>query len=144
MSFGLRTPRVGSTGTLGSTATAMYIYDLAAGESSCPYHYEYEEEWLLVVAGAIALRAADGEHELIAGDLARFAPGPSGAHKVMNRSESPARVLLFSRSQVPAVSVYPDSDKIGVWPGDEDNALVFRRNTAVPWSEGEDNWNRAS
>jgi uncharacterized cupin superfamily protein len=136
--------RIDVARALGSTATAMYIYDLSPGESSCPYHYEYEEEWLLVVSGAITLRAADGEHALTEGDLVRFTPGPSGAHKVMNRSESPARVLMFSRSHVPAVSVYPDSDKIGVWPGDDDNALVFRRSTAVPWSDGEEDWNKAS
>ena len=34
---------------------------------------------------------------------------------------------MFSSTRTPAVSVYPDSDKIGVWPGDEQNALVFRR-----------------
>ena len=34
----------------------------------------------------------------------------------MNRSESPARVLMFSSSRAPAVSVYPDSDKIGYSP----------------------------
>ena len=37
-----------------------------------------------------------------------------------------------------AVAVYPDSDKIGVWPGNEADELVFKRGTAVPWSEGED------
>ena len=34
---------------------------------------------------------------------------------------------MFSSSRAPAVSVYPDSDKIGVWPGDEENDLVFSR-----------------
>jgi hypothetical protein len=34
--------------------------------------------------------------------------------------------------------VSPDSDKIGVWPGDEANELIFKRSTAVPWSEGEE------
>ncbi len=47
---------------------------------------------------------------------------------------------MFSSSRVPAVSVYPDSDKIGVWTGDEENDLVFRRGTAVPWSNGEEGW----
>jgi hypothetical protein len=41
---------------------------------------------------------------------------------------------------VPAVSVYPDSDKIGVWPGNEADDLIFRRDTAVPWSAGEEGW----
>jgi hypothetical protein len=61
----------------------------------------------------------------------------------MNRSESAARTLMFSSARVPAVSVYPDSDKIGVWPGDEADELIFRRGTAVSWSEGEEGWERA-
>ena len=60
-----------------------------------------------------------------------------GTPKIMNRSGQPARTLLFSSSRAPAVSVYPDSDTIGVWSGDEENDLVFRRSTA-PWSHGED------
>ena len=117
---------------------AMYLYDLPHGASACPYHYEYEEEWLLVLEGAVVLRTPDGERTLERGDLVCFPPGPAGAHKVTNRSGSPARTLMFSSSRVPAVSVYPDSDKIGVWPGDEQNDLVFRRDSAVPWSDGEE------
>src|SRR5579864_4254569 len=117
--------RIDVAGTVGSQATAMYLYDLAPGRSSCPYHYEYEEEWLLVVDGAVDVRTPDGERTLRRGDLACFRPGPAGAHKVTNRSSAPARTLAFSSSRVPAVSVYPDSDKIGVWPGDETNELVF-------------------
>jgi uncharacterized cupin superfamily protein len=122
----------------GSTATAMFIYDLGPGMTQSPYHYEYEEEWLLVIAGTVVVRAPGGEHTLERGDVVCFPPGPAGAHKLMNRSESPARTLMFSSSRVPAVSVYPDSDKIGVWAGDEENDLVFKRGTAVPWSEGEE------
>jgi uncharacterized cupin superfamily protein len=136
--------RIDVAGALESSTTSMYIYDLAPGRSSCPYHYEYDEEWLLVVDGTIVIRTPQGEHRLERGDLVRFAPGPAGAHKVMNRSDAPARTLMFSSARVPAVSVYPDSNKIGVWPGDEENALVFRRDTAVPWSDGEDGWDTAN
>jgi hypothetical protein len=61
----------------------------------------------------------------------------------MNRSDSPARTLLFSRARGPAVSVYPDSDTIGVFPGDGTNDLVFERGTAVPWAHGEEGWDKA-
>lgn len=40
----------------GSAAMTMFVYDLAPGESSSPYHYEYEEEWLLVVEGTLVVR----------------------------------------------------------------------------------------
>ena len=83
--------RVDVARAVGSTATLMFIYDLAPGQSSSPYHYEYEEEWLLVVDGTIVLRAPDGEHTLERGEIVRFPAGPDGAHKVMNRSDSPAQ-----------------------------------------------------
>jgi len=144
--FGVDKPegRLDVAQMLGSTALMMFVYDLEPGGSSSPYHYEYEEEWLLVINGTLVLRAADGEHTLRRGDLVCFAPGPEGAHKVMNRSDKPARTLMFSRSRVPAVSVYPDSDKIGVWSGNEPDELIFKRATAVPWSEGEEGWHLAS
>jgi len=135
--------RIDVARTLGSAETAMYVYDLAPGQSSSPYHYEYCEEWLLVLDGSVVLRGADGERTLKRGDLVCFPPGPNGAHKVMNRSNTPARTLMFSSSRLPAVSVYPDSNKIGVWSGNEADELVFKRDTAVPWSAGEEDWDKA-
>ena len=135
--------RIDVARAVGSTATEMFVYDLAPGRSSAPYHYEYEGEWLLVVEGTIVVRAPDGEHTLERGDLVCFPAGPAGAHKVMNRTASPARTLMFSSSRVPAVSVYPDSDKIAVWSGNESDELIFRRGDAVPWSDGEEGWERA-
>jgi uncharacterized cupin superfamily protein len=138
-----REGRIDVARAVGSSATVMFVYDLDPGEGSSPYHYEYEEEWLLVVEGTVVVRVPDGEHTLERGDLVCFPPGPEGAHKVMNRSDAPARTLLFSSARVPAVSVYPDSDKIGVWPGNEADELIFRRGTAVPWSDGEEGWEKA-
>jgi uncharacterized cupin superfamily protein len=130
--------RIDVARAVGSTASLMFVYDIAPGQSSSPYHYEYDEEWLVVVEGTVVVRAPDREHTLERGDVVCFPPGPAGAHKVMNRSDSAARTLMFSSSRAPAVSVYPDSNKIGVWPGNEVDDLVFRRDTAVPWSEGEE------
>jgi uncharacterized cupin superfamily protein len=127
--------RVDVARVMGSSATLMFIYDLAPGQRQSPYHYEYEEEWLLVVDGTLVLLAPDGQHVLEQGDVVCFPAAPAGARQLMNRSESPARTLMFSRSPAPAVTVYPDTDKIGVWPGDEENDLVFSRGTGVPWSE---------
>jgi uncharacterized cupin superfamily protein len=132
--------RIDVARAVGSAETAMYVYDLAPGQSQCPYHYEYAEEWLLVIEGTVVVRTPNGERALQRGDLVCFGPGPGGAHKVMNRSNAPARTLMFSSARVPAVSVYPDSNKVGVWPGNEQDDLVFKRETAVPWSYGEEGW----
>ena len=135
--------RIDVSGALGSERTAMFIYDLPSGKSSCPYHYEYDEEWLLVLDGTLIVRTPDGEQTLERGDIVCFPAGPAGAHKIMNRSESPARMMMFSSTRVPAVSVYPDSDKIAVWAGEEPDELIFKRNTAVPYWEGEEGWENA-
>jgi hypothetical protein len=50
---------------------------------------------------------------------------------------------MFSSSRVPAVSVYADSNKIGIWPGNEADDLVFSGETAVPWAHGEEDRERA-
>jgi uncharacterized cupin superfamily protein len=129
--------RIDVARAVGSTGYEMFIYDVPPGASSSPYHYEFEEEWLLVVEGEVVVRAPDGEHTLRRGELACFPAGADGAHKVTNRSESPARTLLFSSSRTPAVSVYPDSDKIGVWTeGRRDNIMV-RRESGVDYYDGE-------
>jgi uncharacterized cupin superfamily protein len=88
-----------------------------------------------VVDGTAAARTPDGEHELRRGDLVRYPAGPEGAHQIANRGDTTARVLLFSKSAAPAVSVYPDADTIGVWPDDE-TEYYFKRGTAVPRDVG--------
>jgi uncharacterized cupin superfamily protein len=125
-------PHVGGK-MLGAT-----IYELAAGQSNCPYHYEYgNEEWLIVLAGRPTVRHPGGEQELEPGDVVCFPVGPDGAHKVTNRTEDTARVIIFSTQIEPSVAVYPDSDKIGVWPGEERDNLMVRRDSVVDYWDRE-------
>ena len=120
------------------TALNVRLYEAPPGQALCPYHYEYEEEWLLVTDGAPTLRDPDGEHQLKPGDLVCFAAGPSGAHEVINRSGEPARVMMWSSAREPAIAVYPDSDKIGVFaPNKDDSGMVHRRDTSVDYWDGE-------
>ena len=122
----------------GGVANIVRLYELPAGQSLCPYHYEYEEEWLLVLDGEVDVRSPAGEETAKRGTLVLFAAGPGGAHKLTNRGEQAARALMFSSSRTPAVAVYPDSDKIGVWSGREEDDLMLRRaDGAVPYYDGE-------
>lgn len=111
----------------GGRDLTVRLYEVPPGQALCPYHYEYEEEWLLVLDGALTLRTPAGEEQLERGALVAFASGPAGAHKVSCRGEQPARVMMFSSAREPAVAVYPDSDKIGVWPPNREDALMVRR-----------------
>jgi uncharacterized cupin superfamily protein len=114
---------------LSSDETAMYVYDIQPGDW-LPYHYEYVEEWLFVLEGTVVVRGPDGEEEFNRGALMRFAAGPDGAHQVSNRGTAKARVLLFSNAALPGISVYPDTDTIGVWP-DNNTEYYFKRSAAV-------------
>ena len=40
---------------------------------------------------------------------------------------------MFSDVKWPAATVYPDSDKVGVWVGNEDDSAMFRRATKVEY-----------
>jgi uncharacterized cupin superfamily protein len=123
---------------VGGEAINVKLYELPPGESLCPYHYEYEEEWLLVLDGAVIVRGVDGEQQLERGEIVCFAPGPRGAHKASNRGETTVRILMFSSAREPAVAVYPDSDKIGVWPGNPDDRVMLKRaDGQVDYWEGE-------
>jgi uncharacterized cupin superfamily protein len=123
---------------LGARELGVNLFELPPGESLCPYHYEYVDEWLLMLEGELSLRAPDGEHQLHGGDVVAFPAGPEGAHKVTNRGSEAARFVMFSSAQEPAVAVYPDSDKIGVWPGnDADNVMARRAEAHLGYYDGE-------
>jgi hypothetical protein len=44
---------------------------------------------------------------------------------------------MYSTTSEPAVAVYPDSDKIGVWPGDDRDEVMVRRASGVDYWDGE-------
>lgn len=124
---------------LGAQATGLSVYEIPPGESICPYHYERaEEEWLVVLEGRATVRRPASEEELGRGDIAFFTNAPEGAHKVTNRTDENLRVLMFSDLKWPAVSVYPDSDKIGVYASrDRKDNVIVPRSADVDYYDGE-------
>jgi len=119
---------------IGAASLGASVYVLPEGESVCPYHWEAgDEEWLIVLEGRVAVRTPGGEEELEAGDSVCFPVGPEGAHKTTNRRGERARIVILSTKSSPAYAVYPDSDKVGIWPPGK----LFRLGDAVDYWEGE-------
>jgi uncharacterized cupin superfamily protein len=135
--FWFRAAAVGAA--LGAARIGAGVYEAREGVPIWPYHYHYpSEEWLYVINGAPVLRDAGGRHGLQAGDVVCFPAGHRGAHTL----EGPGRFVLFSHnsSTGPFVSVYPDSDKVSVYPGIEAgglNAVRLARAASVDYWHGE-------
>jgi uncharacterized cupin superfamily protein len=125
-------------GLLGAKETGISVYELPPGQSVCPYHYECgEEEWLLVLEGNPTLRHPEGSERLGPWDVAFFSKGADGAHGIRNETEETVRVLMFSTVVVPTATVYPDSDKVGIWTGDSEADVIIRRESKVDYFDGE-------
>ena len=123
---------------LGASETGVSVYELPPGEALCPYHYEYaEEEWLLVLEGRPTLRHPQGTDQLEPWDMVCFPTGPDGAHGVRNETNDGVRVLMFSNVRHPAVTVYPDSEKVGIWTGNREDDLLAPRSSGVDYWFGE-------
>jgi uncharacterized cupin superfamily protein len=123
---------------MGAEQTGASLYELPPGELLCPYHYEYgEEEWLLVLEGEPWLRTPEGTATLAPLDVVFFPRGPEGAHQVGNKTDSTARVLMWSNVVFPTATEYPDSGKLGMWPGDRGEKLMVERSSGVDYYLGE-------
>ncbi len=123
---------------LGAERTGVSVYEVPPGQSVCPYHYEIgEEEWLLVLEGTPTLRHPEGSDRLEPWDVVLFPRGPEGAHRIGNETEETVRVLMFSDVVLPTATVYPDTDKVGIWTGDLDTDLLVRRESGVEYFDGE-------
>jgi len=111
--------------SIGATMLGGSLYELPPGQSNCPYHYEYgNEEWLFVLEGKLTVRHPGGEEEL-------------DAHRLTNRTDATVRVLMVSTMIEPSAAVYPDSDKIGIWPGAKQDTIMVRRESSVDYWDGE-------
>lgn len=125
-------------GDVGAQDTGTTLYELPPGQAVCPYHYEHgEEEWALVLEGRPTLRTPEGTQALEPLDVVFFPKGPEGAHQIRNDTASPVRVVMWGSVVYPTVTVYPDSDKVGVWTRGKSDDVIVRRSSGVEYFEGE-------
>ena len=55
-----------------------------------------------------------------------------------NETDETVRVLMFSTVKYPTATVYPDSDKVGIWTGNKVDDLIVTRSSGVDYWFGED------
>src|ERR671936_697366 len=110
---GLRAVRVGERA--GAEELGASVYELEPGDEMVYHYHVQREELLIVLAGRLSLRTAEGWEELPEGEVVALPRGERGAHGYRNSSDQPVRVLMISEMDGPNISVYPDTNQIGVF-----------------------------
>ena len=113
------------------------VYEIPPHKSAYPYHFHHNnEETFYILSGEGVLRTPDGERKVSAGEFLFFPTGPEGAHKLTNSSDTENLVYIdFDVVHDVDITIYPDSEKIGVW-GMGINQL-YPQAEAVDYYDGE-------
>jgi uncharacterized cupin superfamily protein len=119
----------------GGDQLGMSLYELQPGASMVFHYHIQREELLVVLSGTLALRTASGWRELPEGEVVAFPRGEGGAHGYENRSDRIVRLLMISEQNAPNISVYPDTNEIGIFdaahPADRRFGALFNVADAV-------------
>jgi uncharacterized cupin superfamily protein len=130
----------------GSEDLGCSLYELPAGARSWPYHYHTaNEEAIYVLSGSGTIRLDGDEYDLEEGDYVPLMANETGGHRVINDGDETLRYLVISTMNDPDVTVYPDSEKLGVFvgapPGSRDDRSLYgyyRIDDEVRYWEDED------
>jgi uncharacterized cupin superfamily protein len=82
------------------------LFELPPGGATFPLHAHFaNEELLVVLAGRPTLTGSDGSaRELETGELVACPAGREGAHRLDNKTDEPARVLIVSTMRAPEIN----------------------------------------
>lgn len=114
------------------------FYEIPPQKANYPYHYHMKnEEVFYIISGNGILETPDGNKTIEAGDIIVCPASESGAHRIINNSQTEALVYLdFDTVNSPEVVFYPNSDKVGVIINGK-SSTFFKENTNVDYYEGE-------
>ncbi|MBR3928153.1 MAG: cupin domain-containing protein [Clostridia bacterium] len=117
--------------------TLVSVYEIPPGKAAYPYHFHHNnEETFYIISGEGVLKTPAGEKMVRAGEMLFFPTGPEGAHKLTNASETENLVYIdFDAVHDVDITIYPDSEKIGVWGMGVNK--VFPKTSDVDYYDGE-------
>jgi uncharacterized cupin superfamily protein len=113
----------------------MSLYELAPGEKMTFHYHVQREELMIFFRGSVSLRTAEGWEELPEGEVVAFPRGERGAHGYENRSHEHVQLLMISEMNGPNISVYPDTEQVGIFDAGRSSerrfGALFRVSDAV-------------
>ena len=124
---------------IGGALIGASMSEVEPGNKLWPYHTHHaNEEWVIVLRGEPTLRTPEGEHVLKEGDVVCFRRGKEGAHQIINRTESPTRVLMLSSMIEPDIVEYLDTGKVAARSVAGERIILARPGPDVGYWDGED------
>jgi uncharacterized cupin superfamily protein len=124
---------------IGGELIGASMSEIEPGNKHWPYHTHHSnEEWAIVLRGEPTLRTPEGEQTLREGDVVCFPRGKDGAHQIVNRTDSPVRVLLLSSMVSPDIVEYLDTGKVYAESVAGERIMMARPGPDIPYWEGED------
>jgi uncharacterized cupin superfamily protein len=124
---------------IGGELIGATMSEVEPGNKLWPYHTHHaNEEWVIVVRGEPTLRTPDGEQSLKEGDVVCFPRGKDGAHQIINRTDSPVRVLMLSTTIDLDTIEYLDTGKILAKDATGEDIVFARPGPTAEYWEGEE------
>ena len=124
---------------IGGALIGASMSEVEPGNKLWPYHTHHaNEEWVIVLRGEPTLRTPEGEHTLREGDVVCFPRGKEGAHQIINRTDSPIRVVMLSSMIQPDIVEYLDTGKVGARSIAGERILLARPGPDLDYWEGEE------
>lgn len=105
-----------SLAALGETYhVGVALEELAPGKQSAPFHYHFlEEEHVYLLEGALTVRIGPDTYDMKPGGYVCFPAGQRAGHCLINNTAAPCRYVIVGERNPNEVSVYPESNKVGV------------------------------
>ncbi len=119
---------------IGAEKLGFRLSRVEPGQAFSPMHWHLaEEEMFYVLDGGVTLFAPRGQWELVRGDFVSFPTRASGAHKIVNRTETTCTLLMVANTDERDVCFYPDSKKLLI----EKTEQMVRDNPVLDYYDGE-------
>lgn len=124
--------KLGIGDAFGLTKIGVNLTTLQPGkESSMRHWHTAEDELIYVLEGEVVLHTDEGEQTLRAGQCTGFPAGSKNAHRLLNRSNKPARYLEISNRDEGDIAHYPDDD-LAYTPG-PNGEIIFSNKAGKPY-----------
>jgi uncharacterized cupin superfamily protein len=99
------------------------------GLSSLRHYHMQQDEFLVMLSGALTLIDDYGEHQMLPGDCASFPAGEANGHHLKNKTEAPASFLVVGTRTPTETAYYSDIDMMVT---DDANGFSFTRKDGSP------------